>query len=367
METGGLKFEFDGMEVEESVGAILKVVGVGGCGCNIIDDMYSIGVQEAELIGVNTDTQSLSKKSANEKLQIGKKITKGAGAGNVPERGEKAAEEDREVIENKLRGTDMLFITAGLGGGTGTGAAPVIADIARSLDILTVAAVITPTDSEMENKEKRKSVEEAMRKLREKVNNIIVISNQKINELCRGVSIFEAYREINKVLINIINGIVDMITKAGDQNIDFEDVKTTLKKKGDIFIGVGRAGGTDRAKKAFDMAMHNPFIGEVELKGAKNILVNFRGNITVDDMDEIQRIIEKTGAGVDQKRGIVNDQELGDDIEVVVLVSGINEKTGEHRTEEEETKGAKFQIFARQMMENGYDNVDIPTYERYSN
>ncbi len=366
MEEGKLKFEFGDMEAQESVGQIIKVVGVGGCGCNVASDMYKIGVKDAELVGVNTDMQSLGKTEADEKLQIGKQLTSGGGAGNKPERGEKAAEEDRDLLENKLRGTDMLFITCGLGGGTGSGAAPVVADIAQSMGILTVAAVITPTNFELLNKEKRKVVEDSLRKLKSKVNNIIVISNEKISEICRNLPVMEAYKEINKVLINIINGLVEMISRPGEQNIDFEDVKTALKQKGDIFIGIGQAGGTDKSKKAFDMAINNPFFGEVNLGGAKNMIVNFRGNITVDELYEISGLMEKTGKNVNVKYGYASDMSLGDEIEVVIMITGISSAPVEYNSEADEKKADRMGIFARQIMENDYDKVDIPPFERYN-
>jgi cell division protein FtsZ len=365
MEDGKLKFDFAEEEKSGSVGPIIKVMGIGGCGCNIINDMVDLSLPGAELIAVNTDLQSLNSRNANEKMQIGKRLTNGMGAGSRPETGEKAAEEDRELIENKLRGTDMLFIAAGLGGGTGSGAGPVVADIARSLDILTVAVVITPFKCEMQKSSKKQIVEETLKKLKDKVNNVIVISNDRIRELCENLRLSESYREANKVLINIINGIVTMVATTGMQNIDFQDVKTTLRQRGDAFIGIGRASGTDRAQKALHKALNNPFVGAKELAGAKNVLINFTGDIITKELDIIDDIQKLAGDNASVKYGIVDDISLGEDIEVVVMVSGISGHVEEEVSEEKLDTFKKMERMAKQLVESNYDSVDTPAYERY--
>ena len=257
-----MKFELVEKEAEESVGAIIKIVGVGGCGCNIVNDMCEIGINDAELIAINTDVQSLQRVDIAEKVHIGKKLKGGRGSGNNPEIGAKAAEEDREYIENMLRGTDLLFITAGLGGGTGSGAAPVIAEIARELGILTVAVVITPFEMELDSR-KEGYVRNSLGMLKNEVKNVIEIPNDRIYEACdKQMNVIEAYREINKALIRVINGLVRMITRTGIQNIDFEDVKTTLQADGDAFLGIGRESGTEKVRKAFEKAINDPFTGE---------------------------------------------------------------------------------------------------------
>jgi cell division protein FtsZ len=367
MEEGKLKFDFADEEKGGSVGPIIKVMGVGGCGCNIINDMVELSLDGAELISVNTDMQSLNSRNAQEKMQIGRKLTNGMGAGSKPEIGEKAAEEDRDIIENKLRGTDMLFIAAGLGGGTGSGAGPVIADIARSLDILTVAVVITPFKSEMQKSTKKQIVEDSLKKLKEKVNNTIVISNDKIREICENMRLSESYREANKVLINIISGIVTMVGRTGMQNIDFQDVRTTMRQRGDAFIGIGRASGTDRAQKALHKALNNQFIGSKDLAGAKNVLINFTGDIITKELDIIGDIQKLAGENASVKYGVVEDISLGDEIEVVVMLSGISGRMEEQLTEEQLNKYQKMELLAKQLVESGYDNVDTPAFERYPN
>ena len=259
----------------------------------------------------------------------------------------------------------MLFIAAGLGGGTGSGAGPVIADIARSLDILTVAVVITPFKCEMQRSAKKQIVEDSLKKLKDKVNNVIVISNDKIRELCENLRLSESYREANKVLISIINGIVTMVGKTGMQNIDFEDVKTTLRQRGDAFIGIGRASGTDRAQKALHKALNNPFIGAKELSGAKHVLINFTGDIITKETDIIDDIQKLAGDNASVKYGIVDDLTLGEDIEVVVMVSGISGHAEEAASEEQLDTYKKMDRMAKQLVDSGYDNVDTPAFERY--
>lgn len=369
---GKLKFELAEAEGFSSTGIKIKVIGVGGCGCNIINDMSEFGLKEAEIIAVNTDVQSLNRVVAAEKIQIGSKLTKGGGAGSNPENGERAAEEDRDLLESKLRGTDMLFITCGVGGGTGSGAAPVIADIARGLDILTIGVVITPTSMELKTEKKRRIVDQSMGRLKEKLNSIITISNQKILDIFDGaMTLPQAYKEANRALINIVDGIVSMIAKPGMQNIDFEDVKATLKQKGDTFLGIGRASGTDRAKKAFERALKNPFIGDVDVLGAREMLINFVGNITVGEVKEIENLQKLTGTEASLKFGVVCDESLEDEIEVVILISGINssaaEKCGEASQEKVEKAAELINLNVKQMMENNYENVEIPTFQRYIN
>lgn len=362
-----LKFEMESTGSEETSGTQLKVIGVGGCGCNIVDDMYAMGVRGAEFISVNTDVQSLNSKEADDKIQIGKKLTGGRGAGQLPDKGEKAAEEDRELLEQKLKGTDMLFIAAGMGGGTGSGAAPVIADIARSLDILTVGVVITPMKLEMDKSDKKKIVDEAVAKMRDKVNALIVISNQMIFERCdRQLRLKEAYSEVNRVIANIIRGVIYVITETGTQNIDFEDVKTTLRQKGEAYIGIGRASGADRVEKAFMKAMNNPFMGDMSLGGARNVLVNFAGDVLLNEVAYIEQLKKETGEMASVKFGVVEDASFGDEIEVVVMVSGIVPRDLEApKKAEAETKNMRMNQITRRMAENDYNDIDIPAYERY--
>jgi cell division protein FtsZ len=360
--------KFGMVEKENEIyGPVIKVVGIGGCGCNIIHDMVEAGIAGAELISINTDLKSLNSRMAHEKIQIGKKLTKGLGSGSKPDVGEKAAEEDRQSIEEKLEGTDLLFIAAGLGGGTGSGAGPVVADIARSMNILTVAVVITPFKCEMERSQKKTIVDESLRKITEKVNNVMVISNDKVIEIGENMRFSEAYKEANKVLISFVNGLIGMVAKTGIQNIDFEDIKTTLREKGKTFIGIGKAGGTDRAQKALTMALNNPFIGAVELSGAKHVLINFTGDIITKELSIVDEMRKLTGDRASIKYGVVDDVTMGDEIEIVILVSGISETTMAEEAKTVTDKFHKMEILAKQLVESGYENVDTPSFERYPN
>jgi cell division protein FtsZ len=369
----GIKFELVGGDLGERNGARIKVIGVGGCGCNIVNAMNEIGVRDAELIAVNTDIQSLNMVGVQEKVQIGKQLTGGRGAGSDPGQGERAAEEDRDQIKELLKGTDMLFIAAGLGGGTGSGAGPVIAEIARELDILTVAVVITPFAFQLNNTRMKTIVETSHKRLKETVNNIIVIPNDKINIACdKKMQVKDAYMAVNRALVNIINGMVNMIAMTGIQNIDFEDVKNTLRAEGDIFIGIGKAEGTDKVKKAFENAIMDPFTGNADLAGAKNILVNFVGILNLFELEEISNLNKKTGENAFVKFGIVSTENTADEIEVVVLISGLNKqapvKALEQPPAKEQMKDThrvkKLEEYVKRNVENEYEDIDRPAYQR---
>jgi len=363
-----IKFELAEVEneVEQETDVVLKIFGVGGCGCNIINDMKEIGlgISKIELIAVNTDKKALNKIQADDKIQIGRSLTKGNGSGNNPQVGEKAAEEDREIIEQKIKNTDILILTAGLGGGTGSGASPVIADIAKNLDSTIIGVLITPFEDEMSDK-KRKIVEEAIAKLREKVNAWVVISNEKLNEIFAADEPIESgYKAINKNIIEQIRGIIRMIVETGEQNVDFADIKTILRQQGNKFIGIGRGSGADRGKKALDNAINNPFFENIDYNGATDIIINFVGNITLQDRKEVVQSIKKlTGDNASVKWGMVKDESMGDDIEVTILISGIKEKSVVENTEAE-TK--RIQDIQTHIIDNDYDSpiLDLPAYKR---
>lgn len=363
-----IKFELAEVENEgeQETDVVLKVFGVGGCGCNIINDMYEIGlgISKVELVAVNTDKKALSKIKAEDKIQIGRALTKGSGSGNNPQIGEKAAEEDREIIEQKIKNTDILVLTAGLGGGTGSGASPVIADIAKNLNTTTIGVLITPFEDEMSDK-KRKIVQEAMSKLKEKVNAWIVISNEKLNEIFAANETIEAgYKAINKNIIEQIRGVIRMIVETGDQNVDFADIRSILRQEGNKFIGIGRGSGADRGKKALENAINNPFFENIDYNGATDIIINFIGNITLQDRKEVVQSIKKlTGDNASVKWGMVKDESFGDEIEVTILISGIKEKNLVEKTEEEIKKAENIQLH---IVENDYESplLDMPTFKR---
>lgn len=362
-----IKFEFtEEVITEEENDVVLKIFGVGGCGCNIVNDMYETELKDSdiELVAVNTDKKALNKINAKEKLQIGKALTKGSGSGNNPQIGAKAAEEDAELIGSKIKGTDILILTAGLGGGTGSGASPVIADIAKDLETIIIGVLITPFEDEMSDK-KRKIVNEALAKLKEKVNAWVLISNEKLNEVFDPTApIEEGYRAINRNIIEQIKGVIRMIIETGEQNLDFADIRSILKQEGNKFIGIGRGSGADRGKKALENAINNPFLENVDFKGATDIIVNFVGNITLLDRKEvIQNIKKLTGENTSVKWGMVKDDKLGDEIEITILIAGIRDKAAIEETEEEIKKVENIQAH---IIENDYESpiLEMPTFQR---
>jgi len=361
-----IKFEFSEEQIIEESDVVLKIFGVGGCGCNIVNDMYETELKDSniELVAVNTDKKALNKIQAKEKLQIGKALTKGSGSGNNPHIGAKAAEEDTELIGNKIKGTDILILTAGLGGGTGSGATPVIADISKNLETIIIGVLITPFEDELSER-KKKIVNEALVKLKEKVNAWVLISNEKLNEVFDPTaSIEEAYRAINKNIIDQIKGVIRMIVETGEQNLDFADIRAILKQQGNKFIGIGRGSGADRGKKALENAINNPFLENVDFKGATDIIVNFVGNITLLDRKEVIQSIKKlTGENTSVKWGMVKDEKLGDEIEITILIAGLKDK---QVIEEKEEEMKKVENIQAHIIENDYESpiLEMPTFQR---
>lgn len=274
---------------------VIKVIGVGGGGSNAVNRMIEEGLQNVDFIVANTDLQALARSKAPEKIGIGSKLTGGLGAGGMPDIGEKAALEDKEAIENALRGADMVFVTAGMGGGTGTGAAPVIAQIARDLGALTVGIVTKPFN--FEAKVRMDYAEEGIKKLHEKVDTLIVIPNENLMKVVdKKTPIREVYLMADDVLRQGVQGISDVITKDGEINIDFADVRTTMKDKGDAILGMGVASGENRAIDAATMAISNPLLENDNIEGAKNILINITSgpNISIFEVREIINFVEAT-------------------------------------------------------------------------
>jgi cell division protein FtsZ len=309
---------------EEPVPAIIKVVGGGGGGSNAVNRMIESGLSGVQFIAVNTDTQDLAKSKAKTKLQIGAKLTGGRGAGGKPAIGEEAANEDRDLIAENLRDADMVFVTAGMGGGTGTGSAPVIARIARDQGALTVGVVTKPFD--YEGRYKMKLAEEGIKKLREAVDTLIIIPNQHLFKLVeRSTSFDEACLMADDVLRQGVQGISDLITKTGTVNTDFADVESTMKGQGDALMGIGIGSGENRAKDAATGAIDNPLLEDTTIDGAMRLLVNIAGpqNISLVEIDEVMTTI-KTKADPDAEIifGVRFDPELGDSIRVTVVATG---------------------------------------------
>lgn len=309
---------------------VIKVIGAGGGGSNAVNRMIAAGLQHVEFIVANTDRQALNSSNAENKIGIGSKLTGGLGAGGKPDVGEKAAQEDTETIANILRGADMVFVTAGMGGGTGTGAAPVIAKIAKEQGALTVGVVTKPFD--FEGKIKMQLAEEGIRKLHEQVDTLIVIPNQYLLKIVdKKTPIKQAFLVADDVLRQGVQGISDLITNSGEINIDFADVKTTMEGKGDAILGVGTGYGENRAVDAATAAINNPLLEDSHIEGAKNILVNIKSGetLSLSETEEIVNIIRSTAdPDVLLIYGQVIDESMEDGVTVTVIATGFPASDG---------------------------------------
>lgn len=320
----------------EKGNAKIRVVGVGGGGGNALNTMVQKGIEGVEFIAVNTDLQALENSKADLKIQIGKNLTNGLGAGMNHEAGKKAVEENRDEIERALSGSDMVFVTAGMGGGTGTGGAPELARIAKSMNALVVAIVTTPF--KFEGKPRLKQAYEGIESLKEEVDSLIVIPNQKIFELITGdTTKREAFEMADRVLYNATRGISQIITKTGEINVDFADVRTIMKDMGDAMIGTGIATGDERALKSAKDALSNPLLEEIDISGSACVLTNIcsNGNIKMSEIEKINDLIQSE-AGEEAKYifGVVDDEDMGDEIMVTVIATGFRNAAQRARDEE---------------------------------
>jgi len=325
---------------EAPVGAsptVIKVIGAGGGGSNAVNRMIDAGLKNVEFIVANTDLQALNLSKAETKLGLGAKVTHGLGAGGKPEVGEKAALEDRDAIAQALKGSDMVFVTAGMGGGTGTGSAPVIAQVARDLGALTVGVVTRPFD--FEGRVKARLADEGIEKLRQAVDTLIVIPNQHLLKIVeRRTPIREAFLLADDVLRQGVQGISDLITVPGEINIDFADVRTIMQGMGDAIMGVGSAEGDNRAIEAAGKAVSNPLLDDAIIEGAKNILVNVTGgaDFSLTEYEEIVNLITETA---DPEAlvipGIVTDSSVGDEVRVTVIATGFSRSERERSAQAE--------------------------------
>lgn len=315
--------------------AVIRVIGVGGGGCNTVNQMALGKILGVDFVVANTDRVHLEKCVPNTQLQLGAAVTRGLGAGSDPKRGRAAAEEDRDRIKEVLEGTDLLFITAGMGGGTGTGAAPVIAEVAKELGILTVAVVTKPFPHEGP---KRMHVAlEGIQQLQQHVDSLIMIPNEKLRLVLGGaISVKEGFKAANDVLQNAVQGISDLITRPGEINVDFADVRTVMSSRGMAMMGLGAASGEDRAKRAVEAALSSPLLDDLELSGARGILVNITcdESLTLDELELInERINEIASPDADMKSGTSFDPSLNGELRVTVVATGL-EGAGKARARE---------------------------------
>lgn len=371
-----------GFDIEIEQIAQIKVIGVGGGGSNAVNRMIEGGVQGVEFIAVNTDAQALNRSKAPTRVQIGEKLTRGLGAGAKPEIGKKAAEESREQIENVLKGADMVFVTAGMGGGTGTGAAPEIAAIARELGSLTVGVVTRPFT--FEGKKRSTQADQGVAALKENVDTLIVIPNDRLLEIVdKNTPMLEAFREADNVLRQGVQGISDLIAVPGLINLDFADVKTIMTERGSALMGIGTATGENRATEAAKKAICSPLL-ETSINGARGVLMNITGgtNLSLYEVNEAADIVQSASdPDVNMIFGAVINEDLKDEILVTVIATGFDQNQAKEKSSStsrtrkpdfEVRKKDEDEIFpsfvkgSSSVIDNKDINFDVPTFLRNS-
>jgi len=321
-----MKFEF-----EESFekGAKMKVFGVGGAGGNAVNGMINADLQGVEFVAINTDLQALESNKAPVKIQIGKNLTKGLGAGSNPEIGYKAIEEDRDLVVSALTNADMVFLTSGLGGGTGTGAGPTISEIAKEMGILTVAIVTKPFV--FEGPKRIKIAEQGLQKLKEKVDTLIVIPNQRLLSICsKETTLSAAFKLADDILYQATKGISDLVSVTGLINLDFADVRTIMSGMGDAIMGTGVASGENRAVEAANQAISSPLLEEISIEGSQGVLVNISGgkDLSLFEVNDATSIVfDAAGHDANIIFGAVIDEKMNDEIRVTVIAAGFNKKS----------------------------------------
>jgi cell division protein FtsZ len=305
--------------------AVIKVIGVGGGGGNAIEHMVKRTIEGVEFIVANTDAQALRNSSAESTIQIGKNTTKGLGAGANPQVGREAAIEDKEAIMAALEGADMVFIAAGMGGGTGTGAAPIVAEVAKEMGILTVAVVTKPFN--FEGKKRLNYAEQGIAMLSESVDSLITIPNDKLLKvLGKGTGLLQAFEEANNVLLGAVQGIAELITRSGLINVDFADVRTVMAEMGTAMMGTGVARGEDRADEAAELAISSPLLEDIDLAGARGILVNITAgmDISIDEFETVGNAVKGFASeNATVVVGAVIDPDMTDELRVTVVATGI--------------------------------------------
>lgn len=341
--------------------AVIKVIGVGGGGGNAVKHMIDNDVEGVDFICANTDAQALADIESRTVLQLGGEITKGLGAGANPEIGRAAAMEDRERIAESLRGADMVFITAGMGGGTGTGGAPVVAEVARELGILTVAVVTRPFP--FEGKKRLSIAGEGVRELQQHVDSLITIPNEKLLEvLGKNTSLLDAFREANDVLLGAVQGIADLIIRPGMINVDFADVRTVMSEMGMAMMGTGSSKGENRAREAAERAINSPLLDDIDLQGARGILVNITAglDLSLGEFSEVGDTIEEFASEeATVVVGTVIDPEMTDELKVTVVATGLGAEAARAPLQVvESTKPANLD------QEPNYKDFDQPTVKR---
>lgn len=369
--------KFATIDRDNQLSAVLKVVGVGGGGCNALESMIKRGLVGVEYVAINTDSQVLNSSSANHKIQVGSTITRGLGAGADPNIGKKAVEEDRERITEVLNGSDMVFVTAGMGGGTGTGGAPIIASIAKSIGALVVGIVTKPF--RWEGKKRMLNAEQGIQEIKQHVDSLIVIPNERLlNILDKGINAFAAFDKPNEVLYEATRGIADIITVEGIINVDFADVRSVMSQSGDALMGCGIASGENRSIEAAQKAISSPLLEGVNIKGARSVLLNVTGssNLTMQEINEGNNVIfEAAGEEANVIFGVVRKEEMNDYVSYTVIATGFDgsnqgysaansAKNVETDAKSKSIFGGGFNFLETNTEEIDKDNLDIPTIMR---
>ncbi|CAM2745389.1 cell division protein FtsZ [Legionella steigerwaltii] len=358
---------FELMEGQQhSNNAVIKVVGVGGGGGNAVEHMVAENIDGVEFICANTDAQALRGSNAKIHIQLGDELTKGLGAGANPQIGREAAEEDRDHIREILSGADMVFITAGMGGGTGTGAAPVFAEIAKELGILTVAVVTKPFS--FEGKQRALAAEEGIRRLAEHVDSLITIPNNKLlSVLGKNISLLNAFKAANNVLLGAVKGISDLITRPGLINVDFADVRTVMSEMGMAMMGTGSAVGEQRARQAAEAAIASPLLEDVNFSGARGILVNITAGLdmSIGEFEEVGDVVKEfISDDATVVVGTVIDPEMTDEMRVTVIVTGLGDARQRHQQMQPQSHRARLLETTRSDGSLDYQQLDRPALVR---
>ncbi len=346
--------------------AVIKVVGVGGGGGNAVEHMVAENIDGVDFICANTDAQALRNSKAKILIQLGDQLTKGLGAGANPQVGRQAAEEDREQIKHVLAGADMVFITAGMGGGTGTGAAPIFAEIAKELGILTVAVVTKPFS--FEGKQRALAAEEGIRSLAQHVDSLITIPNNKLlSVLGKNISLLNAFKAANNVLLGAVKGISDLITRPGLINVDFADVRTVMSEMGMAMMGTGCASGDQRARRAAEAAIASPLLEDVNFSGARGILVNITAgmDMSIGEFEEVGDVVKEfISDEATVVVGTVIDQTMTDELRVTVIVTGLGDSR--QRTQQTHTSLHKSTAYENKRLDGtlDYHQFDRPAVLR---
>ncbi len=350
--------------------ATIKVIGVGGAGNNAVDRMIRCGIKGVDFIVVNTDRQVLQASKAGTKIQIGEKITRGLGAGANPDIGAQSAEENKSEIAEILRGSDMVFVTAGMGGGTGTGAAPIVAQAAKEMGILTIGVVTKPFT--FEGKKRLSQAERGIESLKGKVDALVVIPNDKLLQIIdRKTSIGEAFQKADEVLMQGVQGISDLITVTGTVNLDFADVKTVMLNTGMAHMGIGRASGENRAEDAAKQAIQSPLL-ETSIEGARGVIINITGGEDLG-LHEVNTAAELIQRSVDPEAniifGTVTDPNMGDEIQITVIATGFEKNTQDAKVGVENLVSKTWEkkinsIPSNNDLGNTQGDLDIPSFLR---